>query len=96
MSGTASFRRISLLDRVLSEADCLVVPEGVEPAILAMARRDAGRLTLGDAGAEHLIALARAGRQVVRLVTGPIDPREIRALAEAGVAVEVLLAAPGG
>lgn len=82
--------------RVLSEADCLVVPDGVEPSILGMARRDAGRLTLGDAGAEHLIALARAGRQVVRLVTGPIDPREIKALAEAGVAVEVLLAAPGG
>lgn len=80
--------------RALSEADCLVIPDGVEPAILAMARRDAGRLTLGDAGAEHLIALARAGRQVVRLVTGSIDPREIRALAEAGVAVEVLLAAP--
>ena len=81
--------------RVLSEADCLVIPDGVEPAILGMARRDAGRLTLGDAGAEHLIALARAGRQVVRLVTGPIDPREVKALADAGVAVEVLLAAPG-
>ena len=81
--------------RALAEADCLVIPDGVEPAILAMARRDAGRLTLGDAGTEHLIALARAGRQVVRLVTGPIDPREIRAMAEAGVAVEVLLAAPG-
>jgi precorrin-2 dehydrogenase/sirohydrochlorin ferrochelatase len=80
--------------RVLAEADCLVIPDGVEPGILAMARRDAGRLTLGDAGAEHLIALARAGRQVVRLVTGPIDPREVKALAEAGVAVEVLLAAP--
>jgi len=82
--------------RALAEADCLVIPDGVEPGILSMARRDAGRLTLGDAGTEHLIALARAGRQVVRLVTGPIDPREVKALAEAGVAVEVLLAAPGG
>jgi len=80
--------------RALAEADLLVIPDGVEPGILAMARRDAGRLTPGEAEPESLIALAQAGRQVVRLVTGPLDPRDLKALAEAGVPVEVLLAAP--
>lgn len=82
--------------RVLAEADVLVVPSGVEPGILAMARRDAGRLTPAEAEPDALIALARGGRQVVRLVTGPLDPRDLKALAEAGIAVEVLLAAPAG
>ncbi len=80
--------------RALAEADLLVIPDGVEPGILAMARRDAGRLTPGEAEPESLIALAQAGRQVVRLVTGPLDPGDLKALAEAGVPVEVLLAAP--
>lgn len=80
--------------RALAEADLLVIPSGVAPGILAMARRDAGRLTPEEATAESLVALAQAGRQVVRLVTGPLDPRDLRALAEAGVPVEVLLAAP--
>ena len=80
--------------RALAEADVIVIPSGVEPGILDMARRDAGRLTPAEAGPDSLVALARAGRQVVRLVTGPLDPRDLKALAEAGVAVEVLLAAP--
>lgn len=80
--------------RALAEADVLVIPSGVEPGILAMARRDAGRLTPAEADADSLVALARAGRQVVRLVTGPLDPRDLKTLAEAGVTVEVLLAAP--
>lgn len=80
--------------RALAEADVLVIPSGVEPGILAMARRDAGRLTPAEASPEALVALAQAGRQVARLVTGPLDPRDLKALGEAGVAVEVLLAAP--
>ncbi|MFZ5670709.1 MAG: NAD(P)-dependent oxidoreductase [Pseudomonadota bacterium] len=80
--------------RVLAEADVIVVPPDAETGILAMARRDAGRLVPAEAEPEQLIALARAGRQVVRLVTAPPDPREVRALAAGGVAVEVLLAAP--
>ncbi len=80
--------------RALAEADVLVIPSGVEPGILAMARRDAGRLTPSDAGPDSLIALAQAGRQVAWLITAPLDPRDLKALAEAGIAVEVLLAAP--
>ncbi|MDP1630833.1 MAG: NAD(P)-dependent oxidoreductase [Caulobacter sp.] len=80
--------------RVLAEADVLIVPRDAEPAILSMARRDAGRLTPAEADSQHLIALAQAGRQVVRLVTAPPDPRDLKALLAAGVTVEVLLAAP--
>jgi len=80
--------------RVLAEADVIVVPSGVEPGILAMARRDAGRLTPAEAGPDALIALANGGRQVAYLVTAPLDPHDLKALAEAGVAIEVLLAAP--
>ncbi len=80
--------------RALAEADVLVIPPDVEPGILAMARRDAGRLTPEQASPESLIALAQAGRQVVALITGPLDPRDLKALTGAGVPVEVLLAAP--
>ena len=80
--------------RVLAEADVLVIPPGVEPGILAMARRDAARMTPEEASAEGLVGLAKAGRQVARLVTGPLDPHDLRTLTEAGVVVEVLLAAP--
>jgi siroheme synthase len=79
---------------VLAEADVLVIPPGVEPGILAMARRDAARMTPEEASAEGLVGLAKAGRQVARLVTGPLDPHDLRTLTEAGVVVEVLLAAP--
>lgn len=80
--------------RALAEADVIIIPSGVEPGILAMARRDAGRLAPNEAGPEALVALARGGRQVVRLVTGPLDPQDLKALAEAGITIEVLLAAP--
>jgi len=95
VAGKGSADMITLrASRALAEADVLVIPDDVEPGILAMARRDAARLTPGQAEPEALIALARAGRQVVRLVTGPVDPRDMRALTTAGVVVEVLLAAP--
>ena len=80
--------------RTLAEADLLVIPAGVEPGILAMARRDAERLAPAEAPPETLVPLVQAGRQVVVLVTGPINPHDLKALAEAGVVVEVLLAAP--
>lgn len=79
--------------RALAEADVLVIPAGVDPGVLAMARRDADRLA-DEASPESLVALAQAGRQVVRLVTGPLDARDLKALSAAGVTVEVLLAAP--
>lgn len=77
--------------RALAAADVLIVDEGSDPGVVALARRDAER---PSAGAD-LVAFAKAGRQVVRLITAAPDPGELKALAEAGVAVEVLLAAPG-
>lgn len=79
--------------RALAAADVLVADEDADPAILAMARRDAERHA--DASPEQLVDLARQGLRVVRVVAHPVRPADVQALADAGVAVEVLLAAPG-
>ncbi|MFN3520969.1 MAG: bifunctional precorrin-2 dehydrogenase/sirohydrochlorin ferrochelatase [Phenylobacterium sp.] len=75
--------------RALAAADLLIADPDADPAILALARRDAERLEAAEATAEALIALARAGRTAVRVVTAPADAAELRALAAAGVCVEV-------
>jgi precorrin-2 dehydrogenase / sirohydrochlorin ferrochelatase len=82
--------------RSLAEADVIAADADTDPAVLALARRDAGRLSPDDAGPEALIALAKAGRQVVRLITRAPDPAMLKAIAVSGVAVEVMLAAPAG
>lgn len=86
--------------RVLQDADLIVYDRLVDPRILGMARRDADRLYVGKARANHavpqeeigalLIAAARAGKRVVRLKGG--DPfvfgrggEELDALRAAGV-----------
>ncbi len=91
--------------RLLGEADVIVHDRLVTPEVLDMARRDAERIYVGKARANHcmkqedinalLVRLAQAGRKVVRLKGG--DPfvfgrggEEAEALAEAGVAVEVV------
>ncbi len=83
--------------RLLQHADVVVHDRLVPAEILAMARRDAERVPVGDeAGIEdRLVALARAGKSVVRLMGG--DPfvfgrggEEVEALLAAGVAVEVV------
>jgi uroporphyrin-III C-methyltransferase/precorrin-2 dehydrogenase/sirohydrochlorin ferrochelatase len=91
--------------RLLGEADVIVHDRLVGADVLAMARRDAERIYVGKARANHclpqegindlLIRLAREGRRVVRLKGG--DPfvfgrggEEAEALAAAGVAFEVV------
>ena len=91
--------------RLLGEADVIVHDRLVGEDVLDMARRDAERIYVGKARANHclpqegindlLIRLAREGRKVVRLKGG--DPfvfgrggEEAEALAEAGVDVEVV------
>ncbi len=91
--------------RLLGEADVIVHDRLVTPEVLDMARRDAERIYVGKARANHcmaqedinalLVRLAREGRKVVRLKGG--DPfvfgrggEEAEALAEAGVDVEVV------
>ena len=91
--------------RLLGEADVIVHDRLIGEDVLDMARRDAERIYVGKARANHclpqegindlLIRLAREGRKVVRLKGG--DPfvfgrggEEAEALAEAGVAFEVV------
>ncbi len=91
--------------RLLGEADVIVHDRLVTDEVLDMARRDAERIYVGKARAQHclkqeeinalLIRLARSGRKVVRLKGG--DPfifgrggEEAEALALAGVACDVV------
>jgi uroporphyrin-III C-methyltransferase/precorrin-2 dehydrogenase/sirohydrochlorin ferrochelatase len=91
--------------RLLGEADVIVHDRLVTQDVLDMARRDAERIYVGKARANHclkqneindlLIRLAREGRKVVRLKGG--DPfifgrggEEAEALAEAGIPCEIV------
>ncbi len=91
--------------RLLGEADVIVHDRLIGEDVLDMARRDAERIYVGKARANHclpqegindlLIRLAREGRKVVRLKGG--DPfvfgrggEEAEALAQAGIAFEVV------
>ncbi len=91
--------------RLLGEADVIVHDRLVGDEVLDMARRDAERIYVGKARANHclsqeginelLVRLAREGRKVVRLKGG--DPfvfgrggEEVEALAAAGIAFEVV------
>ena len=91
--------------RLLGEADVIVHDRLIGDDVLDMARRDAHRIYVGKARANHclpqeginelLVRLGREGRKVVRLKGG--DPfvfgrggEEVEALAAAGVAFEVV------
>jgi uroporphyrin-III C-methyltransferase / precorrin-2 dehydrogenase / sirohydrochlorin ferrochelatase len=91
--------------RLLGEADVIVHDRLVSDAVLDMARRDADRIYVGKARADHclpqeginalLVRLAREGRKVVRLKGG--DPfvfgrggEEAEALEAAGIPYEVV------
>ena len=91
--------------RLLGEADVIVHDRLGTEAVLGMARRDAERIFVGKARANHcvpqedintlLVRLAREGKRVVRLKGG--DPlifgrggEEAEALAAAGIACEVV------
>ncbi|MDQ0464912.1 precorrin-2 dehydrogenase/sirohydrochlorin ferrochelatase [Caulobacter ginsengisoli] len=80
--------------RILSEADLVIPDPDADPAILALARRDAGRLAPSEGGAEQMTALAKAGRLVVRIITRSPSAADLAALTRAGVTVDVMLAAP--
>lgn len=91
--------------RLLGEADVIVHDRLVGDAVLDLARRDARRISVGKARADHslpqdqinalLVTLAREGLRVVRLKGG--DPfvfgrggEEAEALRAAGIPVEVV------
>ena len=81
--------------RALAEADVICADPDADASVLALARRDAGRLTPDQCDPKSLAALVRAGRQVVRIITRAPDVSTLRALAAEDVMVEVMLAAPG-
>jgi precorrin-2 dehydrogenase/sirohydrochlorin ferrochelatase len=81
--------------RALAEADVISADPDADPSVLALARRDAGRLTPEESEPKALAALVRAGRQVVRIITKAPEVSTLRALAAEDVIVEVMLAAPG-
>jgi uroporphyrin-III C-methyltransferase/precorrin-2 dehydrogenase/sirohydrochlorin ferrochelatase len=91
--------------RLLGEADVIVHDRLVTDDVLDMARRDAVRMNVGKARANHrmkqidisalLVRLCREGKRVVRLKGG--DPlvfgrggEEAEALEEAGIAFEIV------
>ena len=76
--------------RALAEADILVCDPGVDPNVVALARRDAERRHPQDLTAGELHRLVEEGKRVVRLTAGPVPTDE---LAAAGVTVEILPAA---
>lgn len=81
--------------RALSAADVLAADPGVDPDILAMARRDAPRITGDEASVPRLSELARSGQQVVRVAADAVRrTQEVQALRAAGVTVEVLASPP--
>lgn len=80
--------------RVLSEADLVIPDPDTDPAVLALARRDAGRLPPAEGGPEQMAALAKAGRLVVRIITRAPTATDLTAMTREGVEVEVMLAAP--
>jgi precorrin-2 dehydrogenase / sirohydrochlorin ferrochelatase len=57
--------------RALAEADTLVLADGVAPEVAVLARRDAPRRTLANAGADWLTSEAAEGRQTA--VLAPAD-----------------------
>lgn len=79
--------------RALGAADVLVLDADADPEVVKMARRDVERVDVAQAGADHLVQLAREGRQIVRLITHAVDPALVQALTQADVAVEVVPAA---
>lgn len=84
--------------RALNQADLLVCDAAVDPAVIALARRDAARVPMppdNDARRALLIDHAGAGQRVVCLMPGnafqrPPDDELPRELTERGIACEVI------
>lgn len=79
--------------RALSQADVLVAGAGAEPATLALARREALRVSVEDADAEALAGFTAQGLQIVWV--GGLDPGLAAMLAASEVQIERLKSAPG-
>jgi siroheme synthase-like protein len=78
--------------RALAQADILIADAEALPATLALARREARRLSAADADLKVLAGFAEQGLQIVWV--GAPDPSLVEALAASGVPVERLRPAP--
>jgi precorrin-2 dehydrogenase/sirohydrochlorin ferrochelatase len=86
VAGSGPAERLTLsASRALASADVLSVDDGVDEAVLSLARRDAERLEA--VLPEQLAELTRRGLHVVRVTAAAPRPEEIRALAELGAEV---------
>jgi siroheme synthase-like protein len=87
VAGSGPAERLTLAaSRALAAADVLSVDDGVDEAVLSLARRDAERLEA--VLPEQLAELTRRGLHVVRVTAAAPDPAEMRALAELGADVQ--------
>lgn len=82
--------------RALAAADVLAADAAVDADVMALARRDAQRLTPAQAVPPRLAALAAEGRRVVRVLAGPPQPDELDQLRFGGVTIEMAPVAGGG
>ena len=78
--------------RALSQADVLIAGAGAEPATLALARREARRVSAQEADPETVAGFAARGLQIVWV--GALDPALAEAVAANEVQVERLRPAP--
>ncbi len=78
--------------RALAQADILIADSAAAPATLALARREARRVAVGQADLDSLAGFTGQGLQIV-WVGGP-EQSLLDALAEKGVAIERLRPAP--
>jgi precorrin-2 dehydrogenase/sirohydrochlorin ferrochelatase len=76
--------------RALAAADVLVIDEGADREVLALARRDAERLEPQALTAQKLDELIGQGLRIARLVAEPGWRAELEAIAAAGIEAEVL------
>lgn len=76
--------------RALSEADLLVIDEGVSPEVLVLARRDAPRVAAADLHLTDIATKLTAGMQLTWLVGSSRSEDLPDLLAASGIAVESL------
>ena len=89
--GAGPAERLTLAaGRALAAADALAIDDGVDAAVVDLARRDAERLSPDQATPEQLSDLTLRGLHVVRITAGPPSTAELRELAELGVHVAAL------
>jgi len=80
--------------RALAQADVLIADTGATPATLALARREARRLSPSQVDLAQLRGMAGQGLQIVWVGAGTNEADVLEALAAEGVAIERLRPAP--